>query len=851
LKTLKTWQNYTADTGAAITTWNYDTVRGLLQNKRYADNTGPSYTYWPSGRLRVRNWARGVSTTYSYNTVGDLITVDYSDSTPDVTIQYDRSGRPKSMTDAAGTRTLSYHSSGQLQDEIYTAGLLNGFSVARGFDALQRINSISVNSASSVLNQIGYSYDAASRLDTVSQGANTATYFYVPNSSLVGGVTIRQNLNVRLTTTKSYDFLNRLSSISSAPSASSVLSSGYSYNSANQRTKLTRENNAYWDYGYDNLGQVTSAKKRLSDGAVMLGHDFAYSFDDIGNRKTATANGQLSTYTANVLNQYASKSVPGSIDVFGEAKADSIVTLTVGTGLPQVTTRQGDSFFKQLSVDNTTLPVASSIKVTGAKNLIGPAGEDAVTELTRLAFTPKTPEVFSHDADGNLTADAKWIYTWDGENRLIAVETQPTAVTAGLPKQRLEFVYDGQSRRIAKKVYNWDGAAWQLGSSTRFLYDGWNMIAELDALNSNSLVRTHTWGADLSGSFQGAGGVCGLLFTTLHVLQAASHAPACDGNGNIIGYVDMATGVKSGTYEYSAFGETLTVDGLHADNLPYRFSTHYHDQEAGLLYAKNRFIRDGRFLSRDPLEENGGSNLYGFVGNDPVNYFDPWGLYPGVEGHGGPISPENSVSKILEWQRKADANGDISTRNRLQEIMPLVGNPEPFNTNEGNLFVYTCKYGWVDMGHFFRNATGVNRLGKPATYLGAMAIENLQSTYGRAPEISPLLKKAGVKTSKSGYAVEDLSSNALGRKFARDIEKKNKGSAADVAYEWRLFLKEAGAVKWGPGVEAALRKDMSDYGDLPSMPRAYSAREGRRWMKSQEVHKCLCDGDVPKAPNRF
>jgi hypothetical protein len=58
-------------------------------------------------------------------------------------------------------------------------------------------------------------------------------------------------------------------------------------------------------------------------------------------------------------------------------------------------------------------------------------------------------------------------------------------------------------------------------------------------------------------------------------------------------------------------------------------------------------------------------------------------------------------------------------------------------------------------------------------------------------------------------------------------------------------------VKWGPGVEAALRKDMSDYGDLPSMPRAYSAREGRRWMKSQEVHKCLCDGDVPKAPNRF
>jgi hypothetical protein len=34
----------------------------------------------------------------------------------------------------------------------------------------------------------------------------------------------------------------------------------------------------------------------------------------------------------------------------------------------------------------------------------------------------------------------------------------------------------------------------------------------------------------------------------------------------------------------------------------------------------------GRWLSRDPIGENGGPNLYGMVGNNPINYFDPFGL---------------------------------------------------------------------------------------------------------------------------------------------------------------------------------------------------------------------------------
>ncbi|MBI2497139.1 MAG: hypothetical protein HYV75_04195 [Opitutae bacterium] len=407
---------------SAVTTWNYNPARGWLDNKRYADNTGPSYTYKPSGRLQTRVWARtpAITTTYSYNAAGDLQGMDYSDTTADVAMTYDRAGRPKTITDGSGTRALVYDPSGQLKDEDYTAGLLDTLGVHRSFDSLARLDSVSVPSVYSV----GYTYDAASRLDTVTSGANTATYSYVSNSPLIGGVVFKQAGATRLTTIKAYDNLNRLSSISSAPlgapeppgGGGSAVSAAYAYNNANQRTRVTREDNAYWQYEYDALGQVIVGRKHLPTDAIINGLDFGWRFDDIGNRRTATVNAQLSTYSANSLNQYSSRTVPGMIDVMGAAQTDATVTVTFpasgGNVLP--TLRQGELYARQLTVDNGTAAQYASVKVTGVKNFVGPNGEDAVTEETRRVLVTGTPEVFTHDADGNLTDDARWHYTWDG-----------------------------------------------------------------------------------------------------------------------------------------------------------------------------------------------------------------------------------------------------------------------------------------------------------------------------------------------------------------------------------------------------------------------------------------------------
>jgi RHS repeat-associated protein len=61
---------------------------------------------------------------------------------------------------------------------------------------------------------------------------------------------------------------------------------------------------------------------------------------------------------------------------------------------------------------------------------------------------------------------------------------------------------------------------------------------------------------------------------------------------------------------------------------PFRFSTKYVDQESGFLNYGHRLYNPttGRWLSKDPIEEDGGLNLYGFVYNSPLNFWDYLGL---------------------------------------------------------------------------------------------------------------------------------------------------------------------------------------------------------------------------------
>ena len=442
---------------------------------------------------------------------------------------------------------------------------------------------------------------------------------------------------------KSYDYLNRLTQISSAPTASSSLTFTYPYNSAGQRYRAiinSDQPTSYWQYQYDSLGQLVSGKKAWWGGGVIPGQQFEYGFDTIGNRKYARSGGDVnganlrqSDYTANALNQYSSRTVPGYVDVLGEATNAATVTVN-----KQATTRQGDYYRAELTVGNSS-PVWQGI--TNIAVLNQGSNPDLIATNLGNVLVPQTPESFTYDDDGNLTSDSLWTNVWNGENRRVTVESRSTVPTGG--KAREEWTHLPDGRWIERIVSTNNGSGYVAAFTNRFVWDGNVLLAVLN--HTNGLELAFMRGLDLSGTLQGAGGVGGLLAvhdsSTLNY-QPSTHFAGYDGNGNVVLLANAADGKESARYEYGPFAEPLRVSGVMGKANPIRFSTQYADDVTGdVKYLYRDYRADtGRWPNRDPLGEPGfetlrrgisfvtgdGPNLYAFTGNNPVCRYDYLGL---------------------------------------------------------------------------------------------------------------------------------------------------------------------------------------------------------------------------------
>jgi YD repeat-containing protein len=322
----------------------------------------------------------------------------------------------------------------------------------------------------------------------------------------------------RMTTTKKYDGLNRLLSIESRTDAGVVSSHAYDYNDASQRTKATLAGGSHWDYSYDPLGQLTSGHHLGRNGTPLPGEQFDYAYDDIGNRKRASG------------------------------------------GLDSVGAPNGPSEYD-----------ANALNQYIGRAEKGSGGKEAPVI---------SQEGFAYDPDGNLTQDGQWAYTWNGENRLVGMES--LGAVAGGKQRRLVFAYDWRGRRLRKQVIDGKADHWSLASDLCFLYDGWNLIAELDATTvglrtSPSAGRTYTWGLDVSSTPQGAGGVGGLLAVQSIQSGAPRFFAAYDGNGNVTALATIDDGSRTATYEYDPFGAPIHPGPATQDKNPLRFSSKYYD----------------------------------------------------------------------------------------------------------------------------------------------------------------------------------------------------------------------------------------------------------------------------------
>lgn len=240
------------------------------------------------------------------------------------------------------------------------------------------------------------------------------------------------------------------------------------------------------------------------------------------------------------------------------------------------------------------------------------------------------PVAFTHDARGNLLNDGQPLLAYDAEDQLTSIRVPPTATASGWETQ---FVYDGLGRlRIRREI-----TVPATGSTTarttnqvRYLYDGFTAVQERDG--NNAVLATYTRGNDLSGSPQGAGGIGGLLARTDAAGSLFYHS---DAGGNVTTLFNASQAVV-GRYAYDPFGNLLGMSGASAAGNRYRFSSKEVHPQTGIYYYGFRFYEPNlqRWTSRDPIEEMGGLNLYGFVGNEPTDFIDPDGLASAELGWG-------------------------------------------------------------------------------------------------------------------------------------------------------------------------------------------------------------------------
>lgn len=210
---------------------------------------------------------------------------------------------------------------------------------------------------------------------------------------------------------------------------------------------------------------------------------------------------------------------------------------------------------------------------------------------------------FEYDADGHQSARICGVAvtrtSYDLLGNLLRLE---------LPSGEIvEYMVDARNRRVGRKVNGRLVQGW--------LYDGQlRPVVELDG--SGAVVSRFVYGsrANVPDYMERDG---------RHYTLLTDHL------GSVRAVIEELTGEAVSRLDYDVWGNVTS--SVNPGFQPFGFAGGLRDDATGLMRfgARDYDPSTGRWTTRDPIGFNGGSaNLYGYVGQDPVNLVDPEGLSP-------------------------------------------------------------------------------------------------------------------------------------------------------------------------------------------------------------------------------
>ncbi len=637
------------------THWDYD-IGGRLLRKTYADATQHNYTYDLAGRLAAITDAKAQVKTHSYYKDGQLAGITYTNSqkpTPNVSFTYDAIyGRLSQMTDGTGSTAYAYHPVDGVTfgaGNLHTIdGPLTNDTIAHTYDLLGRFKSQSING---IGNTTTHSYDALSRVTQVTNPLGTFTHTYDPVNLLPKTVTASNGLITEFSYHPAVGDL-RLQQIKHQLGVITPLSSHtYTYSPSGnikswaQTTDTSPANT--WGISYDRADQLEAATLTNGSGSVIK--QSAWRYDKIGNRTSRQNDFKIIKSTYNNRNQIATERPGGSMRVRGTTNETSSVRVRSNANpFTEAITDSGNQFTAWVE----TTPGQNSITIE-AKDT-SPNSNTRTNSYNVNIAGPPSLSIRNSDLNGNSTSNSNGNgpenYEWDAENRLIKSSYRNGFST--------EFTYDGFSRRIRiiEKEYT------TVISDKRYLWAGGNQPAEeRDAAGITVLKQYHLQGeitpASLAPLHQ-------LFYTRDHL-------------GSVRELVD-ANGTLQSRNDYDMWGKRGS-SGPRLSDVGY--TGHHHHAKSRLMLTWYRvYDADlGRWLSADPMERVTGQmaellpegpNLYSYVGADPVNGWDPFGLNDkpkrNLNCNGfDKNSPKEEVKAALDAARRAK---NIAAAKQLQAL---------------------------------------------------------------------------------------------------------------------------------------------------------------------------------------
>ncbi|WP_211320312.1 RHS repeat domain-containing protein [Tumebacillus permanentifrigoris] len=624
--------------------WKYE--QGLYINGQYQARLKNVYDTY--GRVKHTEDVTGHGADATFDAYGRPTTVTNTQDGSKTTTDYNDVARTKKVTDADGIAT-------QETSDVLGHVLKSEVLKTTGSQVLQTAQ---YDLAGNVLsktdgnnNTYTYSYDALSQLFAVTDPENRTTSY---------GYDMRGNrTSVKYpdgkTETTTFDELG-----SPSTSTDTLLKTVKTYYDANHNPIKQSDRTGQYTYSfeYNNRNQQTKKTVTSTSGVTdsisyeydLLGHrtkmvdatgstTFAYQEDEALTGVTFPDSKSIGyTYLAN--GQRSKLLDPAGNETYFTYNANnqlSTVQLTSATSTPEVTytytpggklqqstqanqvvTTYGFNDIGQLSAltqkqgANTVNNASYSYDLAGnlsAKTENTAPSAYTYDKLNRISTSSQFNENYSYDARGNrstlaterdnVVAERGGTYEYDGWQRLTKVTTDKNEVVT--------YKYNGDNQLYERTTSD---------KTTRFYYDGQSLVAEAD-VTSGTPVFTARY-------VRGQG-----LIERIDDAAAGRKGYYTMNNHGDVKEIRDANGALLNSYEYDIWGNPITMQEQMSN--PFLYSGEYWDNTASLQYLRARWYDpvQGRFMIQDTylgqVENPLSLNLYAYVQNNPIRFFDPTG----------------------------------------------------------------------------------------------------------------------------------------------------------------------------------------------------------------------------------